>query len=44
VFDRYRSGSTISLPRGGITALAGDDVRPRRRIERAVLELLAGDQ
>jgi DNA topoisomerase I len=44
VFDRYRSGSTISLPRDGITALAGDDVRPRRRIERAVLELLAGDQ
>jgi DNA topoisomerase-1 len=44
VFDRYRSGSTISLPRGGITALTGDDVRPRRRIERAVLELLAGDQ
>jgi DNA topoisomerase-1 len=44
VFDRYRSGSTISLPRDGITGLGGDDVRPRRRIERAVLELLAGGQ
>jgi DNA topoisomerase I len=44
VFDRYRSGSTISLPRDGVAALIGDDVRPRRRIERAVLELLAGDQ
>jgi DNA topoisomerase I len=41
VFDRYRSGSTISLPREGVAALTGDDIRPRRRIERAVLELLA---
>ena len=44
VFDRYRSGSTISLPRDGIGALVGDDGRSRRRIERAVLELLAGDR
>ncbi len=43
VFDRYRSGSTISLPRDGAAALSGEDVRPRHRIERAVLELLAGD-
>jgi DNA topoisomerase I len=41
VFDRYRSGSTISLPRAGVAALTAADGRPRRRIERAVLELLA---
>ena len=41
VFDRYRSGSTISLPRAGVGALTDVDGRPRRRIERAVLELLA---
>jgi DNA topoisomerase-1 len=41
VFDRYRFGSTISLPRDGVAALTGDDIRPRRGIERAVLELLA---
>ena len=41
VFDRYRSGSTISLPRAGAGALTDVDGRPRRRIERAVLELLA---
>jgi DNA topoisomerase-1 len=41
VFDRYRSGSTISLPRAGVGALADVDGRPRRRIELAVLELLA---
>jgi hypothetical protein len=43
VFDRYRSGSTISLPRDGVAALIGDGVQPRRRIERAVLELMDGD-
>jgi DNA topoisomerase I len=41
VFDRYRSGSTISLPRAGAGALTDVDGRPRRRIERAVLDLLA---
>jgi DNA topoisomerase I len=41
VFDRYRAGSTISLPRGGLVALTDVDGRPRRRIERAVLELLS---
>ena len=41
VFDRYRSGSTISLPQDGVAGLGGDGARPRRRIERAVLELLA---
>jgi DNA topoisomerase-1 len=32
VFDRYRAGSTISLPRGGVEALTDVDGRPRRRI------------
>jgi DNA topoisomerase-1 len=41
VFDRYRSGSTIRLPRAGAGALTDVDGRPRRRIERAVLDLLA---
>jgi DNA topoisomerase-1 len=41
VFDRYRAGSTISLPRAGVGALTDADGRPRRRIERAVLDLLA---
>lgn len=47
VFDRYRSGATISLPRAGagahagVLALAGVDGRARRRIEQAVLDLLA---
>jgi DNA topoisomerase I len=41
VFDHYRSGSTISLPRAGVGALTDVDGRPRRRIERAVLDLLA---
>jgi DNA topoisomerase-1 len=41
VFDRYRAGSTISLPRAGVGALSDVDGRPRRRIERAVLGLLA---
>jgi DNA topoisomerase I len=44
VFDRYRSGSTISAPRGGVAGLDGDGARRRRRIERAVLELLTGDR
>ena len=44
VFDRYRSGSTISPPRDGVAALDGDGARRRRRIERAVLELLTGDR
>jgi DNA topoisomerase I len=43
VFDHYRSGSTISLPRDGVAAPIDDGVKPRRRIERAVLELLDGD-
>jgi DNA topoisomerase-1 len=44
VFDRYRSGSTISPPRDGVASLSADGARRRRRIERAVLELLTGDQ
>jgi DNA topoisomerase I len=44
VFDRYRSGSTISPPRDGVVALIGDGARQRRRIERAVLDLLTGDR
>ncbi len=41
VFDRYRSGSTINLPHDGIAALTDANGRARRRIERAVLDLLA---
>ena len=41
VFDRYRAGSAIAIPRGGLDALSGADGRPRRRIELAVIELLA---
>jgi DNA topoisomerase I len=44
VFDRYRSGSTISPPRDGVGSLSADGARRRRRIECAVLELLTGDQ
>ena len=40
VFDRYRSGSVIALPRSGVGALNAADGRARRRIELAVLELL----
>ena len=42
VFDRYRSGSTIAVPRGRVDALDGANGRPRRRIELAVIELLDG--
>jgi DNA topoisomerase-1 len=41
VFDRYRAGSTITLPRAGAAAFTDGGAGPRRRIERAVLELLA---
>jgi DNA topoisomerase I len=44
VFDRYRSGSTISPPRVRDPGLIADGARQRRRIERAVLELLTGDR
>jgi DNA topoisomerase IB len=40
VFDRYRAGSVIAIPRGGLDALSGAGSRPRRRVESAVIELL----
>jgi len=41
VFDRYRSGWTIKLPRDGLDLLDGTSGRGRRRLELAVLDLLA---
>ncbi len=41
VFDRYQSGWTIKMPRGGPELLDGAAGRGRRRLELAVLDLLA---
>jgi DNA topoisomerase I len=40
VFDRFRAGTAIAIPRSGLDSLARPDGRPRRRIELAVLELI----
>jgi DNA topoisomerase-1 len=40
VFDRYRSGATISPPRAGVAPFIDGEAGPSRRTERAVLELL----
>jgi DNA topoisomerase IB len=41
VFDRYQSGWTIKLPRVGLDLLEGAAGRGRRRLELAVLDLIA---
>jgi DNA topoisomerase I len=40
VFDRYRAGTVIALPRTGLDALTDPAGRPRRRVELAVLDLI----
>lgn len=44
VFDRYLSGWTIAGALHRIGSLNGPDDRQRRRLEKAVLELLSGDR
>ena len=44
VFDRYRSGWTIASPVHGRFAFDAIEEKTRRRVERAVLDLLDGDR